>query len=159
LANGLWVELYGEPSNVALYNMACCLSIAADNVDHGGRGVLDGILGPVANAEGYLQKSRQDLALDAAVKYLRMACATGYLNFEHMSADPDLVRLRSSRHQQFNLIYQQFIANAAPPQTQPAPPPAAFSFSAPSVSMGTGGPAPGGTFGAPAGAAPGGSFA
>ena len=55
LANSLWIELHGEPSGVSFYNMACCLSVAADGPESQ---VLDAILGPVAAAEGNPHQSR-----------------------------------------------------------------------------------------------------
>jgi len=129
LSNNIWVELHGEPNNVALYNMACCLSVAAD----GPPAVVNDILGPVATAEGNPQKKRVDLALDAAVKYLRMSCATGYSNHQHMATDPDLNRLRASRQQAFAALYQQFMTWNQQP-TPSAPTPVAFSTGFPAAS-------------------------
>ena len=99
---------------MAFYNMACCISVAAD----GPAAVINDILGPKAHSSnpGPTSRFRRFFGsverlnlMNAAVKYLRMVSRqAGQLP---AIEEPRPETSRASHHQQFVLMYQQFVAN------------------------------------------------
>jgi len=93
LANELHTQVHGVPNGACTYNIACCLSVAAEkSLPQAAR--MIGIPAPST------PPGTQPRALDAALVYLRAAVVSGYRDSLHMSQDPDLAALRQHRPSQ-----------------------------------------------------------
>lgn len=100
-ANELHLRTSGAPSGEALYNMACCLALAATANRRLGDDHDD-----VAPGVPPLDQSISGIALvgarvDIAVSLLERAIGAGYRHSEHIRADPDLRIIQELRPARF----------------------------------------------------------
>lgn len=99
LADDLHVQLHGIPSPSALYNIACCFARMARDCPH----LVDRArprVGPVGTSADTMRA----LALDLAVRWLRLAVAGGYADVANMQGDPDLSLVQSQRSSDLQAI-------------------------------------------------------
>ena len=90
--NEFHVKLTGLPHNTALYNMACCIAVAARD-DPSGVLVSSGMLGRNPGLSFGAIEQLKARGLEVAMSWLRQAKAAGYANESHMNSDPDLSAL------------------------------------------------------------------
>ena len=112
-SNDLQILLTGLSHPVSLYNMSCCVAVAARDDP---TGVLrsSGMIGPQSSSSGASSFSfggaagggsspspsnnhvgaTKDEGLKVALSWLKQARAAGYSNTAHMNSDPDLSELR-----------------------------------------------------------------
>jgi len=107
-ANDLHIKISGTPSGEALYNMACCLALAADaqlqpaaDPAHMFRDVSPG-LAP-ANSSSLSGPSLVESRVDLAVDVLDRAIKAGYRHVAHMCSDPDFRAVRELRPARFSV--------------------------------------------------------
>eukprot|EP00931_Biecheleriopsis_adriatica_P090017 TRINITY_DN64069_c0_g1_i1.p1 TRINITY_DN64069_c0_g1~~TRINITY_DN64069_c0_g1_i1.p1 ORF type:complete len:684 (+),score=114.48 TRINITY_DN64069_c0_g1_i1:74-2053(+) len=125
LANDLHLQLLGKQDPIAMYNMACCYSVAVskqikqyrevfplaasveqcveDPLKTGGVIAIGlspgGVLGPSGNVSKICQGR-----LDAALACLSSAVGAGYNQHAHAEKDPDLEALRELRSERFQKL-------------------------------------------------------
>jgi len=111
-ANALHVRLHGIPSGEAVYNMACCLSLAAAALSSPAQSAgafdvspglppLQGSMSPTELAEA---------RLDLSAAMLEAAVELGYGDMAHMAADADLAATRERRPWRFAAALQRALA-------------------------------------------------
>jgi hypothetical protein len=110
-SNALHVALHGEPNAVAFYNLGCCLSVACR--DHP-QALLPHLLGSsTANAiaaaaaaghggggggatpQAVVSQQLFERGCETALKWVRLARASGYADMANMTNDPDLSAIRT----------------------------------------------------------------
>jgi len=94
VANDIHMSMKGLSSATTLYNIACCLAVAARDDP---TGVLrsSGMLGEAAKSQNHDSfVGLRDRGLAASLQWLKQARAAGYSNISHMNSDPDLSELR-----------------------------------------------------------------
>ena len=102
-ANEMHILYAGVPAEFALYNMACCLSIAAEMQEKStGSAIVAPYLPPNPSMEMVHQCDGQIESLilkrlDSAANWLIQATVAGYKNKFHMQTDNDLSFLRQRR--------------------------------------------------------------
>merc|ERR1711998_475413 len=111
-ADNLNIQLDGHSDPITLYNIACCLAVAARDQP----ALLSSMLGQAAKVasanhteppSSFNQSSPLVCkALDTAVRYLLQAVAAGYDQDQHAASDPDLSYLRQHRPREFTRAMQ-----------------------------------------------------
>lgn len=116
ICNHIYTELYGVPSKFALYNQACCISLACKNLNdklkiH--KFLLDG---KIENNKIIYKGSKipplykttieeeLESKFDAGIKCLSLSVCAGYDNLQHMGEDSDLSFIRENRKQSYENI-------------------------------------------------------
>lgn len=106
-ANELHIKISGAASGEALYNMACCLALAADAqlqpaADPAAmfRDVSPGLPPADSSLSG---PSLVEVRVDLAVDVLDRAIKAGYRHVAHMCSDPDFRAVRELRPARFSL--------------------------------------------------------
>lgn len=121
LSNDLYTQLNGRPWSSALYNMACCQSVAVTLQIQKYRlavpsvssltgclqppelagGIVAPELPPRHGVSGNSVASLCEARLDAAMIWLSTAIGAGNCQYAHMASDPDLQALREMRAKRF----------------------------------------------------------
>jgi len=107
-ANELHISISGAASGEALYNMACCLALAADAqlqpaADPAAmfRDVSPGL--PPMNSSSISGPALVESRVDLAVDVLDRAIKAGYRHVAHMCSDPDFRAVRELRPARFSV--------------------------------------------------------
>jgi len=107
-ANDLHIKISGLESGEALYNMACCLALAADAQLQPAadpvamfRDVSPGL--PPANSASLSGPALVESRVDLAVDVLDRAIKAGYRHVAHMCSDPDFRAVRELRPARFSI--------------------------------------------------------
>jgi len=107
-ANELHIKISGLASGEALYNMACCLALAADAqlqpaVDPAAmfRDVSPGL--PPTTSSSLSGPALVESRVDLAVDVLDRAIKAGYRHVAHMCSDPDFRAVRELRPARFSV--------------------------------------------------------
>lgn len=117
-ANALHVQAVGRPSSEALYNMACCFSLAAQaHVRHCHRGTSFALSGLPPFSVTAPPATIIDSRLDLSITAMEAALRAGYSDAANMRVDPDLQCARELRPGHFASLLSKAVGREANAET------------------------------------------
>lgn len=103
LVNDFTTQLHGVGHGAACYNMACCLSLAAQHLQ---QPALQAMLNCTAPSMISPSSAMVVTALDTALRWFLASAAFGWCKEQHCGTDPDIAFLRENRPEGFNVGLQ-----------------------------------------------------